>query len=148
MTTKKEEPMKYLTAVLAFFVPIQGILLTVGLCIAFDTLTGVWKAWKNEGRKSITSKKFSNIISKMLLFELTVGVLFVLDYFLLSELTNIWFSVPYLVTKLAALVLIMNELISVKENLEAIFKVDFWKMLKNALKRTKELKDEIDEIKD
>lgn len=145
---KYKQPMKYITAILAFFLPIQGILLAVGACIILDTITGIWKAFKNEGRKSIRSRIFSNVISKMLLFELTILVLFILDYFLLNEFTSIWFSVPYLVTKVASIVIIMNELLSIKENLESIFKIDFWNMLKEALKRTKELKDEIDEIKE
>ena len=47
---------------LAFFLPISGILLMIGVLIVIDTVTGIWKA-KKIGEK-ITSRRLSAIISK------------------------------------------------------------------------------------
>ena len=47
---------------LAFFLPISGILLMIGVLIVIDTVAGIWKA-KKIGEK-ITSRRLSAIISK------------------------------------------------------------------------------------
>jgi hypothetical protein len=50
-------------------------------------------------------------------------------------------------TKLAAILLLFIELTSIKENIEEAMNVDLWKMIKNLLKRAKELKSDINEVK-
>ncbi len=62
---------------LAFFIPISGILLMIGVLIIFDTVAGIWKA-KKLGEK-ITSRRLSAIISKLALYELTVIMFFLID---------------------------------------------------------------------
>jgi hypothetical protein len=68
----------------AFFLPISGILIMIGVLIAIDTITGIWKA-KKLGEK-ITSRKLSAIISKLALYEITVIMFFLIDKFILNEI--------------------------------------------------------------
>lgn len=143
--------MKYLNYIFAslllLFVPIYGLLVAVATAIILDTFTGVFKSIKLHGLKSIRSRKLSAIISKMLLYEVTILLLFLMDKYLLNEFVIQWFSTEYMFTKMCAIVLIFIELVSVKENIEEAYNIDIWKMLKSVLSRAKEIKSDIDDLK-
>lgn len=135
-----------LAGLLLFFAPIQGLLLTVGVAILLDTLTGIYKSVKIKGWRSIKSRKLSDIIGKMFLYEMCVVALYPIDYYLLNELTLHIVSIEFFATKLTCVLLIFIELVSIKENIEKARNIDIWAMLKNILKRTKEIKDDVDDI--
>lgn len=142
--------MKYinylLTSILLLFVPIQGILIAIGASIALDTFTGVFKSIKIKGWKSVRSRKLSQIVSKMLLYEVCVLFLFLIDKFVLNEFVSQWLSIEFMFTKICALILIFIELVSIKENIEEAYNIKIWEMLKKAFLRAKEVKDNIDDI--
>lgn len=133
------------TTLLLFFAPIQGLLISVGTAIALDTIFGIAKAIKTKDK--ITSRKLSNIISKFVLYQAAVLLIFTIDTFLLGEFFKLWFSIPFFFTKIVTIVLIFIEAVSIKENFEEAFNVDVWAMLKKFLNRAKEVKEDIDEIK-
>ena len=133
------------TTLLLFFAPIQGLLISVGTAIALDTIFGIAKSIKLKDK--ITSRKLSNIVSKFVLYQAAVLLIFTIDTFLLGEFFKIWFSIPFFFTKIVTIMLIFIESISIKENFEQAFKVDVWSMLKKLLARAKEVKGDIDEIK-
>lgn len=143
--------MKYLhyifASMLLFFVPIHGLLVAVGTAIILDTFTGIFKSIKLHGLKSIRSRKLSTIVSKMLLYEVTVLLLFLMDKYLLNEFVIRWFGIELMFTKTCAIVLIFIELVSVKENIEEAYNIDIWKMLKRLLNRAKEIKSDIGDLK-
>jgi hypothetical protein len=139
--------LQILTALLLFFAPIQQLVIVVGLAILCDTFTGIYKSVKLDGWKSIRSRKLSNIISKMVLYEVAIIVLYPIDKFLLNELLLNIVSVQYFSTKVACVLLILVEITSIKENIEAALKIDIWKTLKNFIKRAKEVSNNYDEIK-
>lgn len=143
--------MKYLhyifASILLFFVPIHGLLVAVGTAIILDTFTGIFKSIKLHGLKSIRSRKLSTIVSKMLLYEVTVLLLFLMDKYLLNEFVIRWFGIELMFTKTCAIVLIFIELVSVKENIEEAYNIDIWKMLKRLLNRAKEIKSDIGDLK-
>lgn len=136
-----------LTGLALFFAPIQGLLIAVGIGIFLDTFTGVFKSIKLNGWVSIRSRRLSHVISKMLLYQLTIIMLYIIDKFLLNEFVIQHFTIQFMFTKLVAILLIFIELVSIKENIEAALKIDVWKMLKNLLNRAKEVKEDIDLIK-
>lgn len=143
--------MKYLqyliASVLLLFVPIYGLLVAVGTAIILDTFTGVFKSIKLNGLKSIRSRTLSNIISKMMLYEICILLLFIMDKFVLNEFVKHAFGFEFMFTKICAILLMFIELVSVKENIEEAFKIDIWKMLKKVLSRAKEINQDIQEIK-
>jgi hypothetical protein len=120
------------------------MLLTI---ILLDTITGIIKTVRNKGWRSFTSRKFSDIVGKILLYEITIMLLFPVDYYLLNEFTTSLFSVNFFFTKIVASIFILIEITSIKENLEEAFKINIWDKFKNLLQRTKEIKDEIDSIR-
>jgi len=142
--------MKYLnylvTSILLMFVPIQGILISVGASILLDTFTGVFKSVKLKGWRSIRSKKLSHIISKMLLYEICILLLFVIDKFILNEFIFRWLSIDFMFTKICGILLIFIELVSIKENIEESYNIKIWDILKKAFLRAKEVKGNIDDI--
>lgn len=135
----------FLTTLLLFFAPIQGLLISVGTAIALDTIFGISKSIKLGDK--ITSRKLSNIVSKFVLYEAAVVLIFTIDTLLLGEFLKIWFSIPFLFTKIVTIILIFIEAVSIKENFEEAFNVDVFKMLKKFLQRSKEIKDDIDVLK-
>ena len=142
--------MKYInyivSSLILLFVPIYGLLIAVGAAIILDTFTGIFKSVKLKGWSSIRSRVLSNIISKMALYEVCILFLFVIDKFLLNEFILHWFGFTFMFTKICAILLIFIELVSIKENIEAAFKIDIWKILKKSFLRAREVKDNIDNI--
>lgn len=139
--------LKYiLSSLILLFVPIYGLLIAVGTAIALDTFTGVFKSIKLGGWCSIRSRILSNIISKMALYEICILLLFVIDKFVLNEFISKWFGFQFMFTKICAILLIFIELVSIKENIEASFKIDIWKLLKKAFLRAKEIKSNVTDL--
>jgi hypothetical protein len=117
----------------------------IGVLICIDTFTGIWKA-KKIGDK-ITSRKLSSIISKLALYEVTVIMFFLIDKFILNDIILTFFSVPFMLTKVVALVLASIEVMSINENYKAVKQIDLWGSLKNLLARSAEIKEDIKKIK-
>ena len=93
----QQELLTLISICLAFFMPISGILIMIGVLISIDTFTGIWKANKLE--EKITSRKLSSIISKLALYEITVIMFFLIDQFILNDIILTFFSVPFMLTK-------------------------------------------------
>ena len=142
--------MKYLNYIVSslvlLFVPIYGILIAVATAIILDTFTGIFKSVKLNGWNSFKSRRLSHIISKMLLYEICILLLFVIDKFILNEFIFKWLSIDFMFTKICAILLIFIELVSIKENVEAAFKIDIWKILKKLFLRAREVKSNINDI--
>ena len=130
----------FIMAIITFFSPIAGLLLAVGAMIALDTILGVTKAIKLEGWESVTSRRASVIISKFLLYQLTVITFFIIDYNLINEFTKAHYQNDYLLTKFITLSLCFVEAKSIDENIKVIFGFSIWTNLKEVLTRTQELK--------
>jgi hypothetical protein len=133
-------------SVILLFVPIYGLLISVGAAIILDTITGIFKSIKLFGWKSIRSRKLSNVISKMALYEICILLLFVMDKFVFNEFIKHAFGFDFMFTKICAILLMFTELVSIKENIEESFKIDIWKLLKQAFNRAKEIKSNVTEI--
>lgn len=137
----------FFTAICLFFAPITGLMLAVGAAIVLDTIFGIYRSVKCKGWKFVTSRRLSEIISKMLLYQLCIICLYVIDFFILSEFFQHWFSVSFFATKVCAILLIFIEGISVKENFEKATGLDVWALIKKALGRANEIKDSITDLK-
>jgi hypothetical protein len=145
LATMQSNWIKLLATVCTFLMPISGLLFLVGFVILLDTISGVWKSIKN--KVPITSRGLSAIISKMLLYELTVILFYMIDFFILNNIILKFFSVPLLLTKVLALILISIELMSINENVIAVKGFNIWQAMKNLFARAKDIKKEVDEIR-
>ena len=129
----------------AFFLPISGILIMIGVLISIDTITGIWKA--NKLGDKITSRKLSAIISKLALYEVTVIMFFLIDQFILNDIILTFFSVPFMLTKIVALVLSSIEVMSINENYKVVKGIDLWQSMKLLFARAKEVKEDLNKLK-
>lgn len=129
----------------AFFLPISGILFLILFLILIDTITGIWKAKKLN--IPITSRKLSAIISKLVLYECAIIMLYLVDFWILDAIVLKFFSIPLLITKITALTLCSVELISIGENYRQITGTNFYQALKNLLSRAAQFKDDLTKIK-
>jgi len=136
---------KLMAMLWAFLMPISGLLFLVGFVIVLDTVTGIWKSYKNKVK--ITSRGLSAIISKMLLYEVTVVLFYMIDTFILNNIILQFFSVDLLLTKVLALILVSIEVMSINENYKAVKGLDLWQAMKNLFARAKEIKQSVDEIR-
>ena len=136
---------KLIAMLWAFLMPISGLLFLVGFVIVLDTVTGIWKSYKNKVK--ITSRGLSAIISKMLLYEVTVVLFYMIDTFILNNIILQFFSVDLLLTKVLALIPVSIEVMSINENYKAVKGLDLWQAMKNLFARAKEIKKEVDEIR-
>jgi hypothetical protein len=136
---------KLLAVVSAFFLPISGILFLIGFAILLDTITGIWKA-KKLGLP-ITSRKLSAVISKLFLYEIAVIGFYLIDFFILNDIIMKFFSIPLMLTKILALILVSIECISINENYFAIRGISIWSSMKNLFARAKEIKTDLNGIR-
>jgi len=143
----QQELLTLISICFAFFLPISGILLMIGVLIVIDTITGIWKA-KKIGDK-ITSRKLSSIISKLALYEVTVIMFFLIDQFILNDIILTFFSVPFMLTKVVALVLASIEVMSINENYKVIStrNLDLWQSAKELFARAKDIKEDLNKLK-
>ena len=135
---------KLLAVLSALFAPIYGIMITLAVCIIADTAIGIWKAKKlNE---KITSRKLSQVISKLLLYEGTLLLFFLIDKFMLGDILAHFFAIDYLLTKAVGLVLASVEIFSMDENYRAVKKYGLWNAFKRLVGRAKDVRDELDDF--
>ena len=135
----QQELLTLISICFAFFLPISGILLMIGVLIIIDTFTGIWKANK--------LKEKISIISKLALYEVTVIMFFLIDQFILNDIILTFFSVPFMLTKVVALVLASIEVMSINENYKVVKGIDLWQSMKLLFARAKDIKDDINKIK-
>jgi hypothetical protein len=143
--TIKNSALKLITICFSFFLPVSGILGLLFTLILSDTATGIWKA--KHLKQEITSRKFSQIVSKLLLYELCVILFYLIDYFILNDIVLTVFSVPLMLTKVLALILASIEIMSISENWKAVKGVDLWQSAKLLFTRAIDLKKDINKLK-
>ena len=113
------------TALTAFFLPITWAITSVVAIVLIDTITGVMSAGK-ENIKNISSRKLSNVISKLIyyIFALIlcrIAVMFIDD------------SVPFV--KLCLIAVFIIEIKSIDENFYKTFKFSFVDKMLTAVKK-------------
>jgi hypothetical protein len=143
--TAKNQALKLLTICFSFFLPISGILGLLFTLILADTATGIWKA--KHQKQEITSRKLSAIVSKLLLYELTVIMFYLIDFYILNDIILTFFSVPLMLTKVLALVLASIEIMSINENFKAVKSIDLFQSAKLLLTRAIDVKNDINKLK-
>lgn len=115
----KEWLAKTLLAVAAILAPIQAVMVTVGVLIIVDSITGIWAAHKR-GEK-ISSAAMRRTISKIVIYQTAVITGFLLETYLIDHLLP--------VTKIVAGIIGMVEFKSILENSNTIVGGDIFKMI-------------------
>ncbi len=94
----------------AVFAPIKAVMLTTGVLIFADLMTGVWAAVKR--KEPITSKGISRTLAKIALYELALATSYLVHQYMTGDLLP--------ADKLVAGLIGIVELKSILENLNTI----------------------------
>jgi hypothetical protein len=113
---------------LAVFLPIKELMLTIGFLVGADMVVGIWKALKLKQR--IRSRRMSDTITKLLLYQIAIMSGFLIESFIISELIPI--------TKLVATVIAVIEFKSIIESIESVTGKDLWSRIKTIIGRKSE----------
>ena len=126
---------------IAFLTPIVPLILIVGCAIFLDTFIAIYKAYKlNE---TITSKKLSSIVSKMVLYQCAIIGFFCIEKYILGDFTLMFTNIPLILTKLVTTTLLFIEGQSIVENYSAISGINLFNKFKEMLDRTEKIKKKI-----
>lgn len=128
----------------AFLMPIAALMVLIGLMIFLDTISGLIKARKRG--EAITSRKLSQTVSKLVLYQVAIITFYLLEYFLLGGIVGAFTSIPILLTKIVAMFIVGVELSSINENVTAITGINYFKKFMRLLFRAKKIRKQIDEI--
>lgn len=118
----------WLLASLAVFLPIKELMLTIGFLVGADMVVGIWKALKLKQR--IRSRRMSDTITKLLLYQIAIMSGFLIETFIIAELIPI--------TKLVATVIAVIEFKSIIESIESVTGKDLWSKIKSIIGRKSE----------
>lgn len=100
----------FLLTIVAVFAPAKAVIITTGVLIASDLLTGIWAAWSRG--EPITSAGFRRSVTKMVVYEIAVLLAFLTQTYLTGEI------VPVL--SLVSCFIGLTEMKSIIENLNDI----------------------------
>ncbi len=120
--------MKIIAALIAFFsaaiMPLQNTLIALICFVIADLVTGVWKGIKE---KKFSSRKFAQSIGKCILYFIGVFVF---------RIADLYFDLPKVCNLVVGLIVI-TEVISIAENIEALTGLKIADTIKTLLRREK-----------
>lgn len=117
---------KFLFFISIYFAPVLASMISIGVFVGVDFLTGIWVAKRNN--QPITSKKMRDSIGKSGSYMLAI---------LVAHIFEIQFMPAVPVMKIISLFIASAELKSIYENLGKISGLDFWTQIKSYLSQNK-----------
>ena len=127
-----------LLTIVAILSPIKALLLTVGFLIVADFIFGICRAYIK--KETINSRKMSNTIGKIILYNIAIISVYFLDRYLICSGLNL--------EKVVAALIGIVEIKSLDESFKTLFNWSIWDLLKKTIQRgssnTKDLLDDID----
>lgn len=130
---------------LVFVTPIQGLLFLVSFAVVFDTLFAIYTSIKLKGIKSFKSTKLFNIVVKTFFYMGSIIFAFMIDKYMLEGKL---FDIPYLISKIITFVWIYIEIKSIDETSMKLGNRSLWVIFKELISKAKDLKKDINEIKE
>lgn len=131
-------------SIATFFLPLAPLAVAVAIAIILDTTFGVAAAIKV--KEKITSRKLGQAVLKMFVYQCVLLSVFVIDKFILSEFMARFFEIENIATKVAVLVLLYVELISVNENVYKLTNINFIDSFKRMVNKSRNTLRDADDI--
>lgn len=123
----------WILACMSIFLPIRELMLTIGFLVGADMVVGIWKALKT-GQK-IRSRRMSDTITKMLLYQLAIVSGFLIEKYIITDILPI--------AKLIGSVIAIIEFKSIVESIESVTGQNLWTKIKEVIGRKS---DDIDNL--
>jgi hypothetical protein len=145
----KEIGIRLLGIVGLYLAPIQTMMILIGVFIIIDTIMGVWSAAelaKKEGkspRSVISSRKLRDgFLSKIIIYQTSLILLFVLDSYFLNDIVKFFFKdlpITFIITKILGVMLIVIEATSIEEKIYRVKGVKLSELILNNINKMKKL---------
>lgn len=130
---------------LVFITPIKGMLLLVSFAVAFDTLFAIYVSVKLKGISSFKSTKLFNIVVKTFFYMSTIVFSFLIDKYIFEGKI---LDISYLISKIITFLWLYIEIKSIDETSMKLGNRSLWVIVKEIISKGKDLKKDINEIKD
>lgn len=130
---------------LVFITPIKGMLLLVSFAVSFDTLFAIYVSVKLKGISSFKSTKLFNIVVKTFFYMSTIILAFLIDKYIFEGKI---LDISYLISKIITFVWLYIEIKSIDETSMKLGNKSLWVLFKELISKAKDLKNDINEIKD
>jgi len=138
--------LKYLFLTFFIFItPICGMLYLISFAVVLDTIFAIYVSIKLNGLDSFKSTKLFNIVVKTFFYMSTILLAFLMDKYILE---GVFFGVPFLTSKTITFVWLYIEIKSLDETSIKYGNKSIWLTLKELIKKTKDLKKDINEIQE
>lgn len=128
------------------FTPIKGLLLITGLAVLLDTIFAVYTTIKLNGWQSYQSTKLFNIVVKSFFYLGSIILAFFIDKYIIQK--DYILGIDLLISKTITIFWLYIEVKSIDETSQKHGHEPFYKMIKNIINKTKDLKKDINEIRE
>ena len=136
------------TALITFFVfitPIKGMLLLISFAVSFDTLFAIYVSIKQKGISSFKSTKLFNIVVKTFFYMGAILFAFLIDTYIFEKKL---LDIHYLISKIVSFIWLYIEIKSIDETSQKLGNKSLWVIFKDLIAKAKDLKKDINEIKE
>lgn len=130
---------------LTFLTPIKGLLFLTGIAVLLDTLFAIYTTIKLNGWKSYQSTKLFNIVVKSFFYFGSIILGFFIDTHIIE--TNLIFGINLIISKVVTIFWLYIEVKSIDETSQKLGNKSFYFTIKALMNKAKELKKDINEIK-
>ena len=136
------------TALITFFVfitPIKGMLLLISFAVGFDTLFAIYVSIKQKGISSFKSTKLFNIVVKTFFYMGAILFAFLIDTYIFEKKL---LDIHYLISKIVSFIWLYIEIKSIDETSQKLGNKSLWVIFKDLIAKAKDIKNDINEIKE
>jgi hypothetical protein len=127
---------------LVFAIPVKGLLILISFAVILDTLFAIFANIKLKGWQSFSSTKLFNIVVKTFFYMGSILFAFLIDKYILEGKL---FDIKNILSKTITVVWVYIEIKSIDETSMKLGNKSFWVILKELIKKTKDLKKDINE---
>ena len=135
-----------LITILTFLTPIKGLIFLTGIAVFLDTIFAIYVTIKLNGWQSYQSTKLFNIVVKSFFYFGSIILAFFIDTHIIEQ--NTIFEINLLISKAVTVFWLYIEVKSIDETSQKLGNKSFYFTIKNLMSKAKDLKKDINEIKE
>ena len=135
-----------LVLIATILAPIKGLLLVTGMAVFLDTGFAIYTTITLNGWKSYQSTKLFNIVVKSFFYLGSIVLAYFIDTHIVEK--NTLFGINLLISKAVTIFWLYIECKSIDETSQKLGNKSFYFTIKNLMTKAKDLKKDINEIKE
>lgn len=130
---------------LVFVIPINGLIILISFAVILDTIFAIYVSVKQKGWSSFTSTKLFNIVVKTFFYMSTILLAYLIDTHICEGKL---LDIQNLISKTITFVWLYIEIKSIDETSQKLGNKSFGILLKELISKSKDLKKDINDLKD